>query len=259
VPLRDWVPLMGQMRLWRHWRDAFDLVVANSQATRRRLEADGLAVDDVVPNGVAEWPARPPLAGPPTVAFAGRLVPEKGVDVLLRAFARVAGRLPDARLLVAGDGPERGRLDALAASLGLAERATFLGHLSRPDAEAAFGGAWVQAIPSTWEEPAGVVAMEAAIRGTAVVASATGGLVEAVSAGETGLLVPPGDEQAMAAALSALLADRGQAERLGQQARARARAEFTVAACADRFLELYGRIGAGVGGGPAYSTAGAAG
>ena len=97
LPLRDWVPLMFQMKLWRHWRGVFDVIVANSEPVRRRLIAEGIEPVEVVPNGVAQRQPRPPLSGKPTVAFAGRLVREKGVDVLLRAFAKVVQQIHSLR------------------------------------------------------------------------------------------------------------------------------------------------------------------
>jgi glycosyltransferase involved in cell wall biosynthesis len=227
------------MALWERWRDAFDLVVANSDWVRRRLRAEGLDVGRRIWNGVPTRPARPPLASPPTVAFAGRLVPNKGVDVLLRAVAGVAERLPDVRLLVAGDGPERDRLRALAASLGVAARVEWLGHLSRERVEERFAAAWVQAAPSNWEEPFGLVAAEGMMRGSAVVASRIGGLSEIVDEGRTGLLVPPGDADALAAALLDVLGDRTRAEAMGRLGRERALAYFSERSVVDQFLEVY--------------------
>lgn len=239
LPLRDWLPLQGQMALWDRWRDAFDLVVANSDWVRRRLRAEGLDVGRRIWNGVPVRPARPPLADPPTVAFAGRLVPNKGVDVLLRAVARVAERVPDVRLLVAGDGPERDRLRAQAAALGVAARVEWLGHLSRERVEERFASAWAQAAPSNWEEPFGLVAAEGMMRGSAVVASRIGGLSEIVDEGRTGLLVPPGDADALANALLDILSDRERAEAMGRLGRERALTHFSERSVVDQFLEVY--------------------
>lgn len=104
VTPQSWVLHMLQMHLWNRWRHVFDRTVGLSHAVRRHWEAAGLGPIDVVYNGIAERPLRPPLADPPTVAFAGRLVPEKGVDVLLRAFARVTQSVPGARLLIVDHG-----------------------------------------------------------------------------------------------------------------------------------------------------------
>lgn len=242
LPLRDWLPLMAQRSLWQRWRGAFDAVVANSEATRRHLEAGGMSVDAVVGHGVRRLPAPRPLSDPPTVVFAGRLVPEKGVDVLLRAFHAVAERLPDARLLVAGDGPDREAITALITSLGLAENVTMLGYRSAPEVDRLFEGAWVQAVPSQWEEPFGMVAAEASMRGTAVVASDRGGLRGIVGDGVTGRLVPSTDVDAWAGALTDLLLDRARAEGMGRRGRAVAVEQFGVDVQTDRFLALYRRL-----------------
>jgi glycosyltransferase involved in cell wall biosynthesis len=242
LTVQSWVPLMLQRALWNRWRGVFDRVVALSTVMRERLEAEGVAPVRVVHNGVPERAARPPLAGPPLAAYAGRLAPEKGVDVLLRAFARAAPSAGDARLLVLGDGPERERLTALAGALGVAGRVEFAGHLTRAAMERRLDAAWVQAVPSLWEEPFGNVTTEAMMRGTAVVASAVGGQRDIVDAPDAGFLVPPADDAALADALARLLGDRAAAERVGAAGRARALARFSEAACLDRFEALYDEI-----------------
>ncbi len=117
VPLRDWLPLMLQMKLWRQWRKAFDRIIAASQAVKNRLMAEGIEPDEVIWHGVPIQPPRPPLSAPPTVTFAGRRVREKGVDILLRAFAKVTREVAEARLLLVGDGPERDQLKRLITNL----------------------------------------------------------------------------------------------------------------------------------------------
>jgi glycosyltransferase involved in cell wall biosynthesis len=245
LPPRDWAPLMLQMAMWRRWRGAFDLVVANSAATRAQLLAGGIGPVEIIWNGVRPRPMRPPLPAEPLAVFAGRLVREKGVDLLLWAFATVAARLPAARLLIIGEGPERAALERLTAELGLAGRVELTGRLDRDELERRCAAAWLQAVPSRWDEPFGIVAAEAAMRGTAVVASGSGGLGEIVEDGRTGLLVPPGDVAALAEALLALLGDRERAEELGRRGHERARAEFNEETVADKFLACYRTIQAG--------------
>jgi glycosyltransferase involved in cell wall biosynthesis len=242
VPARDWAALMVQMRLWRWWRDAFDVVVVNSDAVGRRLAAEGIGPVEVISNGVPPARPRPPLAAPPTALFAGRLVAEKGVDVLLRAFARVAAAVADARLVVAGDGRDREALTSTASALGLDGRVTMLGHLPRAELERVAAGAWVQVIPSRWAEPFGIVAAEAMMRGTAAVASRVGGLADIVEDGRTGFLVPPGDVDALADALARLLGERALAEAMGRAGREAALARFGADAFVDRLVDLYGRV-----------------
>jgi len=117
--------------------DVFDRVIANSDWVARRLRAEGIAVDESIPNGVAVRPQRPPLDTTPSVGFAGRLVRKKGVDVLLRAMALLRERVPGVRLVVVGDGPERVALEGLAAELGMREAVDFLGHLAQDAMERA--------------------------------------------------------------------------------------------------------------------------
>ena len=229
----------AQQRLWRRWHDAFDAIVANSDWTRRRLVAGGVDVTRTIWNGVPVRPLRPPLTSPPTVAYAGRLVAKKGVDVLVRAMARVAAQLPEARLLIAGDGPERHDLERLVDSLGLAQHVTLLGHRPRAEMETLLARAWVQAAPSRWEEPFGLVAAEAMMRGTAVVATRPGGLSEQVRDNDSGMLVPAGDVEALAGALLRILADRTLAEKMGARGRIIALAHFREDVTLDKFVRLY--------------------
>ncbi len=133
----------------------------------------------------------------PLFLFAGRLDREKGVELLLRAFARVQARLPSARLRVAGRGPLRASLEDLARALGLTEAVEFCGWLSQAEFERELGEAWALVVPSLWAEPLGLVAVQAVIRGVPVVASASGGLAEVVEHGVTGRLFPNGDEEAL--------------------------------------------------------------
>ena len=193
-------------------------------------------------NGVAIVAPRPPLPETPTLLFAGRLVYKKGVDILLRAFARTAKLVPEARLWIAGDGPERAALTNLARDLGLHGSVSLLGHVSRPVLEREARAAWVQVASSRWAESFGNAASEAMMRGTAVIATAIGGMAEYIRDGESGILVPPCDEKALADAMLAVLWDRELAERMGSRGRQIALAELTADACAERFESIYLRL-----------------
>ena len=241
----DGPPLIGQLGLYERWRGAFDLVVANSMAVRNRLVGEGSDPVEVIWNVVLERPPRPPLADPPRFAFAGRLVHEKGVDLLIRAFAQVRERAPGAGLLVAGEGPERPALARLANELRLDGAIRFLGHVDRKEVERRFDVAWAQVVPGRWEEPFGLTVAEAMMRGTAVVASSVGGPAELVADGDTGFLVPPGDVEALAAALTRIAGDRALAERMGGRARAFALARLGAGRFVDDWLGVYDRLIAG--------------
>lgn len=239
VPLRDWLLLRLQMWLWRQWRQAFKRIVANSRAVQACLHNDGIEPVEVIHNGVAVAPFARVLSSKPVAVCAARLVPEKGVDVLLRAFALVAQELPEARLLVAGDGPERNALADLAAQLGISGHVKFLGHLEKGEMERTFATAWVQVVPSRWAEPFGLVAVESMMRGTAVIASATGGLTEIVEQGKTGFLVPPNDPDELAGRLVDALSDRAKVEAMGLSGRRVAEVCFSLARQSSRFISLY--------------------
>lgn len=239
LPLRAMLPQMVRMMLWRRWHKAFNLMVANSEAVRHHFLAEVAKPVEVVLNGIPIRPSRPLLSFPPTVAFAGRLVREKGADVLVRAFARVVKELPDARLLLAGEGPERNHLKKLIANLNLSQSISMLGHLPHPELERKFSTAWVQAVPSLWEEPFGIVVAESMMRGTTVVASNSGGLTEIVQDGQTGILVPPGDDVALAEALVSLLRNRDLAEQMGRAGREVALTHFSETTFIDKFIRLY--------------------
>jgi len=241
LPLRDWLPLSVQMKLWRERVSAFDLIVASSRWVQQRLAGDGIPVGAVVPNGVAMRKASPPAGSEPVVCFAGRLVREKGVDVLLQAVSQLRGDFPTLRVLLAGDGAQREVLEQKRQVLGLGTAVEFLGHLSASGREACFAGAWLQVVPSVWEEPFGNVAPEAMMRGTAVVASDTGGLSE-ILAGGCGVLVPPGEPSALARALRPLLRDRGRCERLGAAGRRRALEQYTAETHTARMSELHASL-----------------
>ena len=244
LSLRAWGPLMTQLQLARHWRSVFDLVVANSESVRQRLLADGMGAVEVAWNGVPTVEPRPALLGPPTVTCAGRLSPEKGLDVLIRAFASVVRRIPEARLLIAGSGPARESLHRLIAELRLEHAVRLLGHLDQKKMEDAFGSGWVHAVPSLCAEPFGVTAAEAMMRGTAVVGSREGGLAEIIVDAQTGLLVPPGDVPALGGALLRVLLDRELAEGMGHRGRERALRSMSRDGWIDRFVGFYRRLDA---------------
>jgi len=153
------------------------------------------------------------------VGAVARLSKEKGLHYLLEAFAAVAGRYPEARLVLAGEGPERRRLERLAARLGLGERVRFLGEVAHEQVPEVLQQIDIFAMPSTYEG-FGVAALEAEAMEVPVVASRIHGIPDVVLDGETGLLVPPRDRQALAAALDRLASDGGLRRRLGHAGRA---------------------------------------
>lgn len=239
---QSWAVLLLQFQLWQRWRGAVDQIVALSHGMKQELEQAGLSPVDVIYNGVPVRSPRPPLTQPPTVAYAGRLVPEKGVDVLLQAFAIAHTQVPDAQLLIAGQGSAEGDLRQLAKGLGIADRVHWLGHCTRAEMEDRFNQVWVQVVPSQWAEPFGNVTTEAMMRGTAVIASAVGAQPEIVQPDKTGFLIPPGAVDALAESLTQLLLHQDLAEAMGAAGRERALAHFSEERRNDQFLALYRRL-----------------
>lgn len=176
------------------------------------------------------------------LAYSGRLVPEKGVDWLIRAFALAARDRPEWELVIVGDGPDAARLKGLVADHGVTERVRFTGHLTREASNDVLESAWVQAVPSLWAEPFGLVAAEALARGTAVIASDIGGPGEIVSHDQTGWVVETGNDRALAEAITEALSDRAKTQRLGDAGPPVATARFNEADWIEGYLSIYGEL-----------------
>jgi glycosyltransferase involved in cell wall biosynthesis len=190
-------------------------VIAHSEFMRSVALVNGLPAEriHVVPLAVAREALPPePVAGR-TIAFAGRVVPEKGLDVLLEALATAQDSWD--RLLVAGDGWDLDRCRQLAGRRRIGSKVEFLGHLGVAGVRQALAGARVVAVPSRWPEPFGLVGLEAMACARPVVASNAGGIPEWLDDRRTGLLVPSGDVRALAAAIVSLLDDADRAEAMG--------------------------------------------
>jgi glycosyltransferase involved in cell wall biosynthesis len=175
----------------------------------------------VLPNPAPEVPTLPSrdalrgeleLSGP-TLAFAGRLGPQKSLDVALEAVAE----LPDVTLVVAGDGPDRGALERRARDLGVDRRARFLGSVPRDGVLRLFRAADASLLSSSWENLPHTV-LEALAVGSPVIATSVGGVPEVVRDGENGLLVPARDPHALAEAIRRFFADEDLRARLAAAA-----------------------------------------
>jgi glycosyltransferase involved in cell wall biosynthesis len=166
-------------------------------------------------------------AATPTIAFVGRVAPEKGIDVIFRALAllREADRLT-VSLEVVGTG-ERGllrELESLAAELGIADQVHWLGRLDTEGLRQLLPTLHVLVVPSVWEEPAPLVIVEGALAGVPLVASRVGGIPDMVRDGEEALLFPPGDEVALAEALRRSLTETAETAERAKRATDRVQA-----------------------------------
>ncbi|GAB6048156.1 hypothetical protein JCM19379_19840 [Methyloparacoccus murrellii] len=179
---------------------------------------------------------------PPTarlVGFVGRLAHVKGVDVLLRAAASLTADRPDVHWVVVGDGSERAELESLAEALGLSAAVHFVGAVAREDIYSAIKGFDIGVMPSRpGLEGFGLSALEAMACGVPLVASAVDALPEVVLDGETGILAPPGEPVALAAALRKLLDDPALADRLRDRALRHVAGNYGLAAYRARLAEV---------------------
>jgi glycogen(starch) synthase len=182
--------------------------------------------------------------GEPLLLYFGRLEYEKGVQDLIAALPRIRRAHPGARVLVAGSGTSAGTLVDAARAHRVRRSVTFLGHL--PDAElaAVLPAADAVVLPSRYE-PFGIVALEAAAAGAALVASTAGGLGEVVVDGETGLSFAPGDVPGLARAVGAVLDDPVAAARRVRAARARLGSDFDWTTIAAHTVAVYAAARAG--------------
>ncbi len=180
----------------------------------------------------------------PSVVFIGRVTRQKGLPVLLRAAERID---PAAQLVLCAGQADTAELQAEVTGLVEHLRASrsgviwLPGMLAKSEVIQVLSHATVFVCPSEYE-PLGIVNLEAMACGAAVVASAVGGIPEVVADGQTGLLVPPGDERALADAVNALLADPARAAEFGARGRNRAITEFSWEKIAAQTADLYARL-----------------
>lgn len=218
VPLATAVWLSERPLPWVYRGRDFQAI---SQSTKDDLVSRGIAADRirVIFPGIDSQHYTPDpqaRADRPTFAYLGRLKKYKGVDLVVRAFARCG--VPDATLEIAGAGEYRGDLERLAGTLGVASRVRFLGRIDEAGKCALLRRAWALAFASP-KEGWGITNLEAAASGTPVIASNSPGIRESVQDGTTGFLVPHGDVAAMAGCMRRLSGERALVEHLGGHAR----------------------------------------
>jgi glycosyltransferase involved in cell wall biosynthesis len=233
--LRFLDPLLMRRVSRQVWRQAARVVAVSRTLRALALQTQPGAMIDVIPNGVdVERFAPGPGKGDHRILFVGRLIERKGVHFLLQAFRGVVATVPDAVLTIVGDGPERARLEAMTAELGLRGQVVFRGHLAGTETPSAYRENAILVLPALADAMPNVV-LEAMAAGLAIVTTPTGG-------GEVlqgnGVTVPPADPDALREALTAYLSDPA---RLAQhRSLSRRLAErMSWAAVAEFCLELY--------------------
>jgi phosphatidylinositol alpha-mannosyltransferase len=231
-------------RLLRPVWDRIDRRIAVSEAARKSVcSRMGEGDIEIVPNGadVDVFASAPPAALPAgrKLLFVGRLEPRKGFPVALRAFELLAPTYPDLRLVVVGDGPDRGAIEALDATLS--SRVHMVGRVSATELPTYHRAAQLFLAPATGSESFGIVLVEAMAAGLPVVASDIPGYRDVTRDGVEGVLVPPDDPAALATAVARLLDAPALARSLGEAGARRARL-FDWNAIVDRLLEIYDEV-----------------
>lgn len=218
---------------WQHRLKRFVLRYATSLAISRAVaeQLPGPSIQVGNPYDDKLFKNVPPDPRTRELIFVGRLVSDKGANLLLEAMALLESK---PRLTIAGDGPERATLEKQTAELELQSRVDFIGSQTSEQLAKLLRQHQILVVPSRWREPFGIVALEGIACGCVVVGSAEGGLAEAI--GPCGLTFPNGDAQALASALSRLLEDPAECDRLRQNAAAHL-ARFTPRHVAGLYLD----------------------
>ena len=252
LPLRDGLTLRGRLALLvgnqvfaRLWHRALRVVDVRTAPSRHQaaIGTSALGPTRVLPNALVDPvpPARPERSPGPAgqrLLYFGRFEPFKGPQVLVAAMPAVLAEHPGARLRLCGSGPLRSALGRQIDDLGLGRTVELVDWLGPAELAAQLAAADVVVVPSIRPESFGLACLEALAAGTPVVASAVGAVPDLVHAGETGLLVPPADAGALAAAVNRLLADAPLRSRLGRAGAAFA-ADFDLAGHARHLAVAY--------------------
>lgn len=224
-------------------RRVVDAALAVSPELARRLTAAGFSGVTTVDNsGGDPGPEPPPPSASATVLYAGRLSPDKGVDVLLRAWPDVVARQPQAELVVVGDGPSSRAVAAAAGGLSRVRLTGRLGVAQTQDLLRSARVVCVPSLPARRREGTPLVAAEAALQGRALVVSDDTGLADFVTGLGAGAVAPAGDPVALAAALTDRLDDDALADREGAVLRAAAVPRCSTDAVAAQVRRLYASV-----------------
>lgn len=226
-------PLVGKLK---HWFLRRGINIAISRAVAASLSEPSLIInnpyDDVVFKCEVERTRRER-----DFLFVGRLVNCKGVDIFIRALAELAAVKPAFVATIVGDGPARVMLELLARELGLAERITFRGFVTGQALADIYHQHKILVVPSQWEEPFGITALEGIACGCRVIAARSGGLPEAI--GNCGILFPKGDWRALASIFENLLDDERQVSELEWSKRQQHLEKYSPRHIASEYLKVF--------------------
>jgi phosphatidylinositol alpha-1,6-mannosyltransferase len=192
---------------------------------RIRVVPNGTDPDQFHPGGGEAIRRKLDLKRHPLLLTVGRVVRRKGIDTVLRALPAITAKIPNLTYLIAGTGPDRGRLEQIAQQLDVLDSVRFLGRVAHEDLAAHYSAADLFVMPARESRPDvegfGLVFLEANACGTPVVGARTGGIPDAIVDGVTGTLIPPNSPDALATAIIRLMAEPAELAQLGAQGRKR--------------------------------------
>lgn len=246
VSVMHWVRDQPRYALIRSGLRSARRVLCTSRWMQKELAASGIDAAILllgVRKPATSWRREP--ADVPTFAYCGRLSREKGVALLIAAFAKLRRDVPAARLRIFGDGPLRLELERLAIVLGVAELVEFRGWLASEKLDDELFDAWAVVAPSLWAEPFGLTAVEAVIRGIPVIASDSGGFLDTVENGVSGLFFPIGNVALLAERMRSIaLREAFPDLRLDAEVVQRTAHAYGITQHAARIREMLGEIAA---------------
>ena len=242
--------IMAQLA-YKKWTD---VIICNSDFIKKNLKKAGLSnrLLKVIHNGInfnrmKKYKKMEPfhneiglIEEDLIIGCVGSLFATKGQTHLLQSFPGVLERYPKSNLVFVGDGPCRGELESIAKKLQVEKKVFFLGR--RKDVPHILKSCSVLVVPSVWEEPFGLVNVEAMFAEVPLIASSTGGIPEIVENNVTGLLVTPGDHNALTHAILKIFGDSELKDSIVRNARSRVLKEFSAGAMADKTIEVYSSL-----------------
>jgi glycogen synthase len=236
--------LLGELMQSANWVVSVSNAIS-SDVRRRVPEIESRSC--VIFNGLPMPAIEPtPLSfDAPRIVCLGRIVVEKGFDVALTAFSKVVERSPTARFVIGGDGPARRDLERQTDELGLRASVEFIGWVNPDQVPKLLNDATMVLMPSRWQEPFGLVALQAAQMARPVIATRDGGLPEVVQHDATGLIIERDDTDGLAHAIAFLLDHPAIAARMGTAARKRAQEWFGFERFVNEYDALYRKLGNG--------------
>lgn len=240
-------------RLERYIATRSDRVLALSRAMKRGIvESTGISTEsvDVVPNAVDAGLFSPEdVERTSSILYVGRITAEKGIDILVRAMPLIIKEIHDVQLIIVGPrkyGLERGgfaeKIQQLIKRLNIEERVIFAGTVAISELIKIYSQATVLCLPAVWQEPFGLVLIEAMACETPVVGTCVGGIPEVISESQAGLLARPRDVRELAQAIVQILADSKLARRLGRNGRRAVLEKYTFDRVAQQVYPIYADI-----------------